>query len=669
MEHQRCYIYSPTEPEERARKRQRTSKPHFQAQLPERLQTFRDMWSHQEERIQETLEDADSSTQEAIANFVSASSQDTEDLSLAIPTALIILGPSIASHGPFFERLGRRIKHDTNNIYVVLTSGESPNLKTLLKNLIKKVTSRVDDDDDDDEMRRPLATSRNGPKLLDFDLGHLQEWQKRNRAQNIVLAIQDSNAFDASVLIELVDLLHSWLDRLPFVLLVGIATSAENLEDRLAGKTLRYLQGQKFDVTQPDEIIEKLFSATVARPDARLRIGPNISQRILKRQRDHVQNVQDFVDALKYAYMSHFYANQMSIFLKDGISFEDLSSDDVEVARTLPSFRSRVEQLLDESRVQEVRKLLDDDYHTFRVLTEAIASGQNALSSLNAAATILSRVRQALQMSPEVMCSTIWTRAAAGEIIGSPFLRETMLLVRRVPSDKFAQLLNALEHSEGDFVIDPRPYKQELEQLLEQNPDSTPLRTQHDVRNDSVRTTVVAQKVLLSKHKAALSKQDKAYSELVGRFHDEMECFFSSAFINPQTLLLSEVLIYDLKSPHTEVFQPKPRYAIERALALPHDYLGCDCCSGVAGKGEGSALSGTQPASAILYQMYLESGALINVSDLWSAFHAIAGEGEEEEDGESKTMQRGLAELKYLGLVKPSRKKTDHIAKTMWKGL
>jgi hypothetical protein len=32
-------------------------------------------------------------------------------------------------------------------------------------------------------------------------------------------------------------------------------------------------------------------------------------------------------------------------------------------------------------------------------------------------------------------------------------------------------------------------------------------------------------------------------------------------------------------------------------------------------------------------------------------------------------VQRALAELRYLGLVKPTRKKTDHIAKMMWKGL
>jgi len=142
-------------------------------------------------------------TQEKIVNFVSAASQPE---ALAIPTGLIIAGPSIASHGPFFERLGRRIKDSTNSAYVVLTSNESPNLKTLLKNLIKKTTSRVDDDDDDD-LGRPSASSRNGPKLLDFDLGHLQEWQSKHRVQSIAVTIQDSEAFDASILIEMIDLL------------------------------------------------------------------------------------------------------------------------------------------------------------------------------------------------------------------------------------------------------------------------------------------------------------------------------------------------------------------------------------------------------------------------------------------------------------------------------
>lgn len=138
--------------------------------------------------------------------------------------------------------------------------------------------------------------------------------------------------------------ISSWLDRLPLILLFGIATSAESFEDRLSGRCLRYLQGQKFDVTQSDEIIEKLFRATVVDKDVSLRVGPNICRRIFDRQKDHVQNAQDFPDGLKYAYMSHFYASCPSILLKEDLSFEDLSVDAFDAIRNLPSFRRYVNE-------------------------------------------------------------------------------------------------------------------------------------------------------------------------------------------------------------------------------------------------------------------------------------------------------------------------------------
>jgi origin recognition complex subunit 3 len=425
----------------------------------------------------------------------------------------------------------------------------------------------------------------------------------------------------------------SWLDRLPFVLLFGIATSAESFEERLSGNSLRYLEGQKFDVTQSDEIIEKLFRATVANTNTRLYIGPNLCRRMLDRQKDHVQNTQDFCDGLKYAYMSHFYASVPSVFLREDVAVSDVSTDAFEAVRNLPSFRIWVEDLSNDGQAQDVRKLLEENTHLFDQITQHIQAGQQALSTLSHATQVFARIRDALQMSPSVRLSSIWTRAASGELSGSPLLRETMLSIKKIPSDKLVHLLAALKDLEGDyFSLDLTSAQEKLNSLLE-NTDA-PLRTQHDVRNDSLRTTVVAQKVLLSKHKAALSEQDKAYSDLVTQFHDELDAYFTSSFIDPRTLFLSELLVYDLKSPHTEVFQPKPRFAVERVLATPHDYLGCECCSGE--DGNPAALSATQPATAIVYQMYLESGTLINVSDLWSAFNAIAGDGVEE--NEPKTM-------------------------------
>ncbi|KAF1996241.1 hypothetical protein P154DRAFT_443665 [Amniculicola lignicola CBS 123094] len=671
MEHQRCYIYDPDQADGRSAKRQRTAKLASQAQLPARLQTYHELWSLQNQRIQATLEESEKVTQENIATFIRRTTEGVRDDLAGIPSGLIVAGPSIASHGPFFDRLGRRIKNITDSAYLVLTSGESPNLKTLLKNLIKKATSRVDDDDEED-LGRPSVSSRNAPKLLDFDLGHLQEWRNRNRVQSVVVVLQDSEAFDSGVLEQLVELVYSWRDRLPFVLLFGIATSAESFEDRLSGRTTRYLEGQKFDVTQSDEIIEKLFSAIVASTNVPLRIGPGLSRRILERQKDHVQNVQDFSDGLKYGYMSHFYANCTSIFLKDGLSFEDVSPEIFEAVRNLPSFRIRVEMMLEKSETNEIRSLLTSDQDLFQDTTANVDQGKQILYALSSAAIVFARLRHSLHVSPNVPLSSIWIRAASGDMVGSPLLRETMLSVKKLPSDKLDQLLTAFHGLDVTyFPINLSAYHHELTDLLKKSSSSTPLRTQHDVRNESLRTTVVAQKVLLSKHKANLSEEDNAYSDLVARLHDELDEYFSTTFIDPRALYLSEVLIYDLKSPHTEVFQPKPRFAIERALASPHDYLGCECCGVDNERAEDASLASTQPATAILYQLYLESGAIINVSDLWSAFNTIAGDAEDE-NTESKTMalfQRSLAELKYLGLIKPTKKKADHIAKAMWRGL
>ena len=77
-------------------------------------------------------------------------------------------------------------------------------------------------------------------------------------------------------------------------------------------------------------------------------------------------------------------------------------------------------------------------------------------------------------------------------------------------------------------------------------------------------------------------------------------------------------------------------------------------------------------STAILYHLYLETGSLINVADLWSALYAIVGE--EKEDGLDERsalvlFYRALSELRIMGFVKQSRKKADHIAKLAWQGL
>lgn len=282
--------------------------------------------------------------------------------------------------------------------------------------------------------------------------------------------------------------------------------------------------------------------------------------------------------------------------------------------------------------------------------------------------------------------SELYTSAMSGELSDSTMIREALLAVKKLPSDKMKDMLGQL----SDHIPDMKRIQNDLVKLISAtSSQAVPLRSEHDLHHNTLRTTVVAQKVELSKQAAALSKQDIEYSTIVNRAIIVLQEYYQEALINPQDLFLHELFLYDAKTPYRDAFTPKPRYAVERALSSPHDYLGCNCCDNTEG-----GLSSTQPATAILYQLYLETGSQINVSDLWSAFNTIVGteDGEDEEADQQKTLSvslflmlrdhmvaanvfaralfsRALAELKYFGMIKNSKKKADHIAKLSWKGL
>lgn len=224
--------------------------------------------------------------------------------------------------------------------------------------------------------------------------------------------------------------------------------------------------------------------------------------------------------------------------------------------------------------------------------------------------------------------SALYIKAMAGELQDSASVRDTLLAIRKLPSDAMASLLDSL----GDSIPELTTLNEELRKMVSTTGGTVPLRSEHDTKHESLRTTIVAQKVELSKHSSSLSKQDLAYSKLVNRVNGVLRDYLHQSLVNPQELFLREVLIFDLKSPHRDVFLPKPRYAIERALASPRDYLGCGCCTGAQ-----YGLSASHPATSILYQLYLESGAIVNISDLWSAFYTILGtENADDEDAEQE---------------------------------
>ena len=289
------------------------------------------------------------------------------------------------------------------------------------------------------------------------------------------------------------------------------------------------------------------------------------------------------------------------------------------------SVHSYVEDLLDKKAFDTIRKLLNDDSFLHDRVVEKLDHGQEALRSLIVGLSIVDTVQTCIPSRITTVWSELYIRAMSGELASSTTLRDLLLSVKKLASDDMSTMLEKLS---GYSSLAISKSRQDLETLIGQSKEGAALlRSEHDIRHEPLRTTIVAQKVELSKQKSCPSKQDAAYSRIVNDVHATLREFFANNFINPKDLLLHESFVYDLKSPHRDVFTPKPRFALERALSCPHDYLGCNCCDA-----SDNGLSPTLPSTAILYQLYLESGALINISDLWSAFSTIVGAEQEDND-------------------------------------
>ncbi|KAI1501765.1 origin recognition complex subunit 3 N-terminus-domain-containing protein [Biscogniauxia marginata] len=695
-QHQGAYIFDPSEEvDDRARpaKRRRLSKkpdkseprkvagaPAFQrlfggsesercSHLRQNL--FEHSWSQIDRRIQRILRDANQSILQQVTLFL----QDAPDHASAskIPSAFIITGPSIASQDLLFEQLSDTLQLQANATVVRLRSGDASNLKAALKKIIRDAVARGSDDENDLE----LSVSKDGRKFLNYDLEALHAHLKSMPRRHVIVAFQDSEAFESGLLSDLISLFSSWLDRIPFALLFGVATSVELFEARLLKSTCQCLYGNQFDVEQSASIVNKIFKTAVAHSDAPLRLGPTHARSLLERQHDQVASIPLFISSLKYAYMCHFYANPLTTLLSDDLEVEMLQQEHMESLRCLPSFRRSVENAVTDGDIKRARLLLDDDKYLIKYIRDCLQWSRQWVVNLLRILRVL-----AIGTSPSGDFVELYLDALSNGIDLSDHNTDFGESIKRMqPSDSVSfltQVLSAIK--DGDSSLGLGPCVKDLENTVtilsgiladikqlqkDSEEQGHVLRSKYSGQNKILRATVVAQKVQLSHDAATLTDEDKSYTALIDRLLEHLQTVLriDSAGDVP----FNEIWLYDSKTPYRDVFIPRPRAVVERALSRPHDYLGCSCC-----RSQEYRNMPTLPATAILYQLYLETGSLINSADLWSAYYAIVGEENDEGLDERAALvlfYRALAELRAMGFVKQSRKKADHIAKLAWKGL
>jgi origin recognition complex subunit 3 len=353
-----------------------------------------------------------------------------------------------------------------------------------------------------------------------------------------------------------------------------------------------------------------------------------------------------------------------------------LQPEHIEAIRTLDSFKHHTEAAVEARQLNHALSLLEDDEYLITQVLEQKQKQQEYLTRLLRSLHLVTSSGLNSGFFVELYMLALSTGIDLDEKSGAFFLVDGL---RRLSPDEFLSLIDrisaAMRTGSPELGLEPwiadvdefarslADLRDEVEGLLLRSKNKgTTLKSKYSAQSRVLRTTVVAQKVQLSRDTATLTEEDNAFTAaidtLAGLLSENLHCD------SIDNLFLYEAWVYDCKTPYLDVFVPRPGATFGRSLSRPHDYLACDCCSQAKG-----SLTSSLPTTSILYHLYLEAGALINVADLWSAYYTLVGDESEiglDERSALVHFYRGLAELRMMGFVKQSRKKADHIAKLKW---
>ena len=88
------------------------------------------------------------------------------------------------------------------------------------------------------------------------------------------------------------------------MILLEVATSVPLFQEKLPRATVRKLKGTAFELAPIQETLESIFkSATSGGTQLSLWIGAGLSRSLLDRQREHLQSVRAFTQAIKVSPM------------------------------------------------------------------------------------------------------------------------------------------------------------------------------------------------------------------------------------------------------------------------------------------------------------------------------------------------------------------------------
>ncbi|BES99807.1 Origin recognition complex subunit [Nesidiocoris tenuis] len=651
---------------------------------------YEKVWQNIVQQLDTVEDDVIENLLKDLANFISLPSS-TES---TIPAAAILTGINLPDHGSLFGRLKARLNLEGLTYGVaLLNSADCSSIKhTVEKCVAQLMESNIESDDDmevdeEDERSSDLKKSQcTLPNLLEWHKNlkncspSPSKRKKRSTAspeKKLVVVLKDFETFNAEVMSLFIQILSGYQSQLPFVFVLGIATTLSAIEQLLPHSCLTRLSLKAFQAQPSVFFLNNTLNKVFLTPRCPFQLSGKLFKFFTNVFLFYDFSVNRFVQGVKYCIMEHYRTGRRPVGLlccpenRLEANAKLLEHEDLEALRRVNTFKKYIDSTEDE-KIRD--KLLKDDSFTKKEVLKLMLALRLRINEFYAALSLLHQLVSTLPRAPLgkqlrelyvlAMSKNVWTTEEYKEcrqLLGFLSKDELMEHVRK--------MLDILEAQSNPDCM--KNVKTELKKFLARLEEAGTARvtaspSKSPSKNLSVKNRAQLQQKLmeLANKTSSRSPYELARDALLNYVMGEMLPEKLRPFTNAP--LAEVVTLSETEARHRVV--PRIRAPIHTALNNPAHYLMCDCCK-ISENGE---ILPSMPDLCIVYKLHLESGALINMYDWLQSFNLLVTGKEADDDSISPEVQarftQAVSEMEFLGFVKSSKKKADHVARLTWGG-
>ncbi|XP_003986407.1 origin recognition complex subunit 3 isoform X1 [Panthera pardus] len=612
-----------------------------------------------------------------------------------IPTAALILGVNVTDHDLTFRSLTEALQNNVTPYVVSLQAKDCPDMKHFLQKLVSKLMNCCVDEESKEESIQVTqkktfcsmdslsswymsVTQKTDPKLPRKKRTSSSQWQ----SPPVVLILKDLESFTTKVLQDFIIISSQHLHEFPLILIFGIATSPIIIHRLLPHAVSSLLCIELFQSLSCKEHLTTVLDKLLLTTQFPFKLSEKVLQILTNIFLYHDFSIQNFIKGLQLSLLEHFYSQPLSVLCcnlseaKRRINF--LSENQCENIRRLPSFRRHVEKQASEKQValltnerflkEEIQSLLENlhVYHTnyFLVL--------RCLHQFTSSLPKYPLGRQIRELYCTCLEKNIWDSeeyASALQLLRMLAKDELMTILQKCfkvfKSSSEKQLGSTAKRIE-EFLAQ----FQSLDAEAKEEEDTSGLQSKGLQKTDLYHL----QKSLLEmKELRRTSKKQTRFEALREKVVNFIDSLVREYLLPPETQPLHEVMYFSAAHTLRAHLNAAPRIALHTALNNPYYYL-----KNEALKSEEGCIPNVAPDICIAYKLHLECSRLINLVD-WSEAFATVVTAAEKMDANSITSEerneiiharfiRAVSELELLGFIKPTKQKTDHVARLTWGG-